>query len=75
MRHDLLLLQDILGAIDEAISCTPPSREDFDSDKFLRSHLLRQIQIIGEAVWRLSKTIKDHHPAVPWRQISVMLWP
>lgn len=72
MRHDRLLLQDILDAIDEAISCTPAVRADFDSDKFLRSHILRQIQIIGEAVWRLSKTIKDQHPKVPWGQIAGM---
>jgi uncharacterized protein with HEPN domain len=72
MRTDQMLLQDILDAIDERILCTPSTREEFDADKFLRSHLLRQIQIIGEAAWRLSNTIKDQHPHVPWRQIAGM---
>jgi len=38
----------------------------------LQSHLLRHIQIIGEASWRLSKELKDRHPQVPWQQIMGM---
>lgn len=72
MRTDHMLLQDILDAIDETILCTPGTRAEFDANKFLQSHLLRQIQIIGEAAWRLPNTIKDLHPHVPWRQIAGM---
>ena len=49
MRPDRLLLQDILEAIEEIIECTPPTQAEFDANKFLRSHLLRNIQIIGAA--------------------------
>ena len=65
MRYDRLLLQDILDAIDEVLDTTPPTRAAFDADKFLRSHLLRHIQIIGEAAWRLSSPLKDKHPEIP----------
>ena len=72
MRPDHLLLEDMLEAIHEVIECTPATREAFDADRFRRSHLLRQIQVIGEAVWRLSASLKNNHEAVPWRQIAGM---
>jgi uncharacterized protein with HEPN domain len=62
MRYDRFLLQDILDAIAEVIDTTPATR---DADKFLRAHLLRHIQIIGEAAWRLSGTLKERNPQVP----------
>lgn len=72
MRPDRLLLQDILEAMQEVVDCTPSTREAFDADKFLRSPLIRNIQIIGEASSRLSKPLKDEHRDVPWRQITGM---
>jgi uncharacterized protein with HEPN domain len=72
MRSDRLLLQDIIEAIDEVIGTTPRDKAMFDSDKFVRSHLIRNIQIIGEGVWRLSKEIKDRHPEIPWKIIAGM---
>ena len=48
MRSDPLLLQDILEAIDEVLDTTPAMRDAYDADKFLRSHLLRHIQIIAK---------------------------
>lgn len=70
MRPDRLLLQDMLEAIDEVLATTPPTRAAFDADKFVRSHVLRHSQIIGEAAWRLSPQIKDQNPQVPWKQIA-----
>lgn len=72
MRPDRLLLQDMLDAIDEVLACTPPAQSAFDGDKFLRSHLLRHIQIIGEAAARVSTAVQDAHPEVPWRLITGM---
>ncbi len=72
MRSDQLLLQDILEAIDEVLDTTPKSRAAFDADKFVRSHVLRHIQIIGEAAWRLSQALKDRHPEPPWKLIAGM---
>jgi uncharacterized protein with HEPN domain len=47
MRLDRLLLQDILDAAKEAIDATPPTRQEFDADKYRAAFVLRQIQIIG----------------------------
>ncbi len=32
--------------------------------------VLRRVQIMGEAVKRLSQEYKDNHPDLPWRQIA-----
>lgn len=72
MRPDRLLLQDMLESIREVIETTPSSRADYDADKFVRSHLLRHIQIIGEAAWHISPLVKARHPQVPWRPIAGM---
>ncbi|HET6246653.1 MAG TPA: HepT-like ribonuclease domain-containing protein [Tepidisphaeraceae bacterium] len=72
MRSDRLLLHDILIAIGEILDTTPATQAEFDSDKLVRSHVLRHIQIIGEACWRLSQPVKDLNTAVPWKQIAGM---
>jgi uncharacterized protein with HEPN domain len=72
MRPDRLLVEDILEALGEVLEATPSTRDALDTDKYRRSHLLRHLQIIGEAAWRLSQALKDRHPEVPWTQIAGM---
>ena len=72
MRPDRLLLQDILDSVNEVIDSTPANQADFDANKYVRSHVLRHIQIIGEASWRLSAPLKSQHPQVPWKKIAGM---
>ena len=72
MRPDRLLLQDMLDAVNEVLDTTPSIQADFDSNKLIRSHVLRHLQIIGEAAWRVSGTLKDQHPEVPWKLIAAM---
>ncbi len=48
-RTDPFLLADILDAIIEIQENTPSQREDFFANKLVQSHVLRHIQIFGEA--------------------------
>ena len=70
MRPDRPLLQDMVEAIDEVLETTPKTQDEFDADKFVRSHVLRHIQIIGETAWRLSTDLKERHPEVPWKLMA-----
>ena len=64
-RTDPLLLGDILDSIDEIQETTPSQQAAFFANKLVQSHVLRHIQIIGEAVSRLSNGLKGQYPDVP----------
>lgn len=72
MRSDRLLLQDVLDAIDEVARYLPADREAFDANPLLQSHIYRHVTIVGEAMWRLSQSLKDQNAEIPWRQIEGM---
>lgn len=71
-RGNGLLLQDILDAIETVRRYLPADRAAFDGDPTLQSHILRYVMIVGEAVRRLSKSLKDQNPQIPWRRIEGM---
>ena len=47
-------------------------REQFERDEMLYDAVLRNIELIGEAVARLPPHARTLAPSVPWRQISGM---
>ena len=72
MRTDLERLRDIIEAIDAIDKYTFNGRGRFDNDELVRSWCLRHIEIIGEAVSRLSDDLRDRYPVAPWRSIIAM---
>ncbi len=72
MRSDRLRLHDILDAIAVVVQYLPSDRAAFDRDPPLQSHIFRHVMIIGEAGWSLSKSLKQKHPQIPWKQIEGM---
>lgn len=61
MRSDRERLEDILEAI-TAIERHPiADRAEFDANELLRFFLLKHVEIIGEAVYKLSPDVKDAH--------------
>ncbi len=46
------------------------SRADLDTDEKLRLALVRALQVIGEAAWRVSEPFQDAHPRLPWKRIA-----
>ena len=72
MRSDRARLNDILGAIDEVAKYLPSDRAAFDRDPLLQSHIHRHVMVVGEAAWRLSDSLKQKSPRIPWKKIAGM---
>lgn len=69
-ERDGLFLAHILAAISDIESFTTEGRSGFMADRKTQSAVVRQLQIIGEAVKNLSATLTAAEAAVPWRQIA-----
>lgn len=44
----------------------------FDEDELLQNGIIRELEIIGEAVKHLSVEFKDSIPSLPWKDIAGM---
>jgi uncharacterized protein with HEPN domain len=65
-------LEDILEAIERIERYTADGREPFDKDELVQTWTVHHIQIIGEAVGKLSVDLTRSHPEVPWALIKAM---
>lgn len=69
--------QDYLAHIREAICkierfTKGKTERDFLSDDLLQDAVIRNLEVIGEAVTKLSPDLKGRHPDVPWGEIAGM---
>lgn len=67
-ERDGLFLTHILAAIADVGAFTTEGRGEFIADRKTQSAVVRQLEIIGEAVKNLSATLTTDGAAVPWRQ-------
>jgi uncharacterized protein with HEPN domain len=73
LRDDSVYLhhiQDAIGRIESYLRGVDESR--FKEQTLIQDAVIRQIEIIGEAVKRLSNTFRSEHPQVPWQDIARM---
>ena len=71
MRRERLYLEDIVLAADEiAQFIGTRHRGSFEADHMLRSAVVHQLTIVGEAVSRLSGELRARHPEMPWSDIK-----
>jgi uncharacterized protein with HEPN domain len=69
--RDALFLQHMLEAISDIESfISTGGRHGFMADRKTQSAVLRQLEILGEAVKNLSPALVANQPTVPWRQIA-----
>jgi uncharacterized protein with HEPN domain len=47
-------------------------RETFDADWVIQDAVIRELEVFGEAAGRVSKTVADNYPEIPWREITGM---
>ena len=71
--RDKGLLEDILEYSDNVIGFVKDlTLDDFISDKRTYYAVMKNIEIIGEASYKLTHDFKDKHPQTPWKIIQGM---
>lgn len=69
-ERDGLFLAHIIEALADIDSFVAAGREGFMADRKTQSAVVRQLEIIGEAVKNLSPALTAREGGVPWRQIA-----
>lgn len=72
MRSDRERLLDIRAALSELQSYSGYPVSELEADAKLQVWVAWHIQIIGEAVSRLSPAMKEGYPEVRWRELAVV---
>lgn len=70
MNGDRLYLTHILECIAWIESYTREGYAAFSASRQIQDAVLRNFEVMGEATKRLSSTVRDAHPDVPWRQVA-----
>ncbi len=70
MTDDLLLLGDILDRIKRIETYTALGKGEFSSSLLIQDGVIRNLEVIGEAVKRISPELRAKYPNIPWRKIA-----
>ncbi len=70
-KDPLFYLKHILESIERIERFTKNySKTDFLNDELLQSAVVRQIEIIGEAVKNIPPSFTKKYPQIPWEEIA-----
>lgn len=72
MRSDREKLLDISEAIANIEKYSSAGRAAFAADELIRTYVVHQLQIIGEAAGKLSPAFRTAHPEIPWPKMMGM---
>ena len=70
MNDDKLYLLQILDCMRQIQEYTRSGREAFMATRMAQDAVIRNFEIIGEATKRVSDTLREKHPDVPWRRLA-----
>jgi len=74
MNKDInIIARHILDSIDAITSYLKGvSKSDLEKDRLKQSAVIRELEVIGEAVKNISESIKKEYPNIQWKQIVGM---
>ncbi len=70
MKDDRVYLRHIRDAIARIDSYTSRGHEVFLAETMIQDAVIRNLEVIGEAVKNLSDSLRMRHPEVPWTRIA-----
>ena len=72
MRKPEERLLDMLEAIQRIEKYAARGRRDFVDDELIQTYVVHNLQIFGEAAFKLSPEYRQQHPEIPWAKIMGM---
>jgi len=70
-RDYKVFLQDVLDAIANVAEFVGPmTRNEFEADKKTMHAVVRNLEVIGEAIKSVPPEVRDPNPQVPWQRIA-----
>lgn len=73
MKTDKACLHDILAAMRSAVGFVGERTLDqYRAEELVSAAVERRIEIMGEAAKRVSMSLRDRYPDIPWRQMAGM---
>lgn len=72
MKDDRVYLWHIRDSIDRILDYTRDGRDAFLADTKTQDAVIRNLEIIGEAVKNISTELKNVYPDIPWQRIAGM---
>ena len=71
IRDEIVYLRHVLDAIARIEKyINGVDDQMFRDDTLIQDGVIRQLEIIGEAVKHLSPTLRGNHPHIPWQDIA-----
>jgi uncharacterized protein with HEPN domain len=72
VKDERVYLGHIRDAMNDIEQYTSGGRDAFMAERMRQDAVIRKLEIIGEAVKRLSDATKDRRREIPWKQIAGM---
>jgi len=72
VKDATVYLRHVRDAIARIERYTAQGREVFFQDSMVQDAVIRNLEVIGEAVRSLPPEVKRQHPEIPWRSITAL---
>ena len=72
MKDDRVYLIHVLECIKQIEEYTINGREEFMNSRLIQDAVIRNMEIIGEAIKRVSPGFRGQHPEIPWKEMAGM---
>lgn len=70
MKDDKFYLTHIIESMTYIESYTIEGKEEFFKSRLIQDAVIRNLEIIGEAVKKVSINIRTQHDDIPWREMA-----